>query len=503
MLSILFLSVLTGWIFLSATDPLGIGLTTDSIEYIWSAENLRNGIGLGRLTGSGVFKPMTHWPPFYSLVITLFTGFGLDGYTAARLIGGIALILFVWLCFIVARKMSSITAALVGCAILLLSPTTWVVFLFALTEPLYMVLFLAAVLCFSRLISGGKTIWLYLAASFISLAILTRYVGVVLIPVVLLPYLVLNWKNWKKSMLHSAGFTVVAILPILSWVLYNQFRYQNATNRYLAVNPIPPGDYQKLAYTLYQAVEPVEVMLQVGWWKLAAILLLAAAGILLYLRQSKNRPAQAATTASPVIRFLVLLNLANILFYPVMLFLSRLLFDAMIDIFRERMIYPFYLSAVFLAIYLANLTWQRVSRKSVPGVMLLAVVFALLGVTFLQGFSQQIPLMIRKSQKDGIGISRLRMEPSQIASAFKGLPQADTVFSDNIEAFYLVSGVPTFQIVSSDIVDFAQLIESNRGKHAYYIIQRTRNFAGRLLDTYPELSLVYSGNDGRILEQLP
>ena len=58
--------------FLFATSTHGIGVRTDSVAYLWGAENLAKGLGLGRLNGLGELKPMTHWPPFYPLVLSLF-----------------------------------------------------------------------------------------------------------------------------------------------------------------------------------------------------------------------------------------------------------------------------------------------------------------------------------------------------------------------------------------------------------------------------------------------
>jgi hypothetical protein len=71
-------------------NPFGVGIYVDSLSYISSAHNLSAGIGMGRITGLGVFKPMTHYPPLYSLVLAVHNLLGLPELTAARWISILA-----------------------------------------------------------------------------------------------------------------------------------------------------------------------------------------------------------------------------------------------------------------------------------------------------------------------------------------------------------------------------------------------------------------------------
>jgi hypothetical protein len=75
--------------FLEATSSHGVGVRTDSVAYLWGAENLAKGLGLGRLNGLGELKPMTHWPPFYPLLLTLFELAGIPALAGARYLGAV------------------------------------------------------------------------------------------------------------------------------------------------------------------------------------------------------------------------------------------------------------------------------------------------------------------------------------------------------------------------------------------------------------------------------
>ena len=85
--AILGMSIYMSAVYLQASKPYGIGINSDSIAYIRAAENLLQGNGLGRVSGLGSFKPMTHWPPLYSLLLAGGHNLGADLYDSARLIG--------------------------------------------------------------------------------------------------------------------------------------------------------------------------------------------------------------------------------------------------------------------------------------------------------------------------------------------------------------------------------------------------------------------------------
>ena len=55
-------------LFLWGTARYGIGIRTDSVDYLWSAKDLAHGIGLGTLDAFGKLKAMNHYPPLYPIL---------------------------------------------------------------------------------------------------------------------------------------------------------------------------------------------------------------------------------------------------------------------------------------------------------------------------------------------------------------------------------------------------------------------------------------------------
>jgi len=52
-----------------ANTRWGVGLRGDSYAYISGARNLADGLGYSRISGGGEVKPITHFPPQFSLVL--------------------------------------------------------------------------------------------------------------------------------------------------------------------------------------------------------------------------------------------------------------------------------------------------------------------------------------------------------------------------------------------------------------------------------------------------
>jgi hypothetical protein len=52
-----------------ANTRWGVGLRGDSYAYISGARNLAAGLGYSRISGGGEVRPITHFPPLFSLLL--------------------------------------------------------------------------------------------------------------------------------------------------------------------------------------------------------------------------------------------------------------------------------------------------------------------------------------------------------------------------------------------------------------------------------------------------
>ncbi len=141
---LLLISTLGMWMLKNAT-PYGLGLRTDSSQYINGARNLLSGDGYTRTSGAGELKPITHFPPMFSSLIALVSVSGLEALRSARLLvillfGGGILLFGV----LVYRLTRSPGISLAGAFLFATSAVFLLVYAWVMSEPLYIFLWLGA-----------------------------------------------------------------------------------------------------------------------------------------------------------------------------------------------------------------------------------------------------------------------------------------------------------------------------------------------------------------------
>ena len=494
-LGIVFITIFSfGW-FMRVTKPFGIGLTTDSVAYLWSAENLANGIGLGRLTGAGELKPMTHWPPLYPLILALMNKLGLDIFSAARWLGGICFSLAVfltgWLLKKITRSFIFTIAALI---LLLVSSALWETGIRAMTEQLFMIFCLGGIFSVDRYWTGNQIRYLVFAAVLFGAGFLTRYAGISIIITVASLLLFKTGSSLIKKFVRSFLFGIGSSLPLGLWLGYNQIIYANATNRSFSIYPIPVTDFQELLRLLNQWIQPLFTTFHIGPGKLmigTAILVIALAAVLLQVRlpqiQVKDR-----------FPFLVQILLSFIPIYLVIVLLSRLYFDPMIDIWRERILFPGFLSVFIILIWGIQKLWN-LSRKFHPGVsIILAILLVFAAQSFFSGFIRQSETVIQKSQSAGVGLAHSREDPPEIIVFLKSLPPADLYYTDNIERLYIYSGLNSYQLVDLTPETLNGLLTAFPGKRFVFVSFNNDLFDKLLLEASPAIERVFHDIDGSI-----
>ena len=161
------------------TTPFGVGLTNDSAAYIGGARSLMAGQGYVRIGGDGLPRPISHFPPFYSLVLA----------GASRITGQDPLVTAKWvnLCCAVLNQALFMAAVLVLTGSEAASILGGITFLcagpvlqgqiYGLSEALYLTLFFAVLILSVYAVRERKTL-LWLAVGLVSAELaLTRYAG--------------------------------------------------------------------------------------------------------------------------------------------------------------------------------------------------------------------------------------------------------------------------------------------------------------------------------------
>jgi hypothetical protein len=163
----------------------GPGITEDSVTYVYAARSFAASGHLDLYSGGA----LTVFPPGLPIFLGLVTKVGIDIQTAAVALDVVCVGLVVVLTYLLARQTAlSEAGSLVAAGIVAVSTATLAVFSMLWTEPPFVVLVLVALFVLARAVrssrmSLGSAAVIAVAAS---LAEATRYLGVTLIPAIVL-----------------------------------------------------------------------------------------------------------------------------------------------------------------------------------------------------------------------------------------------------------------------------------------------------------------------------
>ncbi|HYN80738.1 MAG TPA: hypothetical protein VES88_04495 [Gemmatimonadaceae bacterium] len=273
----------------------GLGVSPDSIVYLSTAKNL--------LGGNGFFDrghPMTHYPPGYPMLLAavgfLNSGDVLNGarwlhaalFAYNVVLTGVAVM-------ICTRR--SLAAACIAMLFLLLSAPMLAVHSMLWSEPPFIALTLTGFLLLTRHVAVPDRRVLLLGSSALGLAISTRFVGVILIPILGMILLVASDRPVFARRRDAIIGMALASLPLGAWILRNVATANKLSDWKFSFHPADFGHVRALLNTLHDFVLAVFVP---DMWKVmevAVALVLVGLGIS-YLSRRRYFSSKSADQAT-------------------------------------------------------------------------------------------------------------------------------------------------------------------------------------------------------------
>jgi hypothetical protein len=344
------------------TQSISTDLDGDSGNYLFTAQSIIEGAGITKPSG----EALTIFPPGYPLALAAIGSLGIEVTTAATVINLIVVALMVPGTYLLTRMtIGGQLIPLIAATIFATSAAIIRVFSNAWTEPLFMVLMLAVLILLVQVVKTKSLSWpvAFAIAILISLATTLRFVGLFMIPVVIISL----WLATKPKI----DYLKISITGAVALVGFTAVGLRNVS---LGV-PLM-GERSESALTLQGALEGFARQLGVyvappdstSLTNVAGALLLAAliAGMwLVFIRRERS-------------------------LYPVALFFfvfwSGILWSqtsTRIDVNPERLGSPAFVAVIVLGLYVLTATTQtlnnqlslRINRQQlIFGQMLFAVV---------------------------------------------------------------------------------------------------------------------------------
>ena len=339
------------WLVLWAI-PYAPGVSPDSVVYIDGARNILNGNGFQLSSG----EVITRYPPGYPALLALVTYINHDVLQATR-----------WL----HAFLFAVNVMLIGLATYLAAnkrylPTLFSVLLYissvkvldihimAWSEPLFIALTLSTFILFARYIVRPCFHLLLAVGVGLSLALMTRYVGVTLLPPMI--FIVLAFRSGSSivRIRDCLILSFVGVFPLAMWMLRNLLASGAPAGRSMIFHPAGLMHIEHLMFNMRNAWLPIGIGMK-GW--MTGLLLLIAfcfvVGALFFNFKNyyeKKRPADY-----PLI--IPILSLLFSFTYVLFIFASISLMDASTS-FDYRILSPLHGLSIVIVVSLCWRSYQ-------------------------------------------------------------------------------------------------------------------------------------------------
>lgn len=467
----------------------GVGLWFDSISYLLRARRMLAGPGW-LVSISGI------QPPFYPLLLA---SLGTSGFDLARIAGlvnaaAFGLTILVSGLWLKNRLESRLIVLWAAAAIMLSVPLTNLAAQ-VMSEPvciLFTVLALMRAEKFLRSGRSGERSSLLWAASFSSLAFLTRYVGGAVVPVVAALLLIRKGASLTEKTRQAAIYSAISIAPAGLWLLRNFLLSGSLTWDAFTLSPPRTALSQNLIWTFEALADwmfPLPRPANPTAAPMLCLLSAAAAGCMLRLSGSKSGSASGVAARSG--RIFLLFSSA----YVVLLVASGFVVEI------EERNFSRYLSQVYVPMVIAAaLAADRLlTRAGRPGhdrrLKPAAPVLTASMLLWLHYPAMENARAATKHFNSGFGYASERWRHHDVLEYLERHPVDDPIHTNRYELAEFHTGLRTREMRGR-----FSLGEARNGPPAFIVWFRetASEDLTPLIESLPEVETKFRGRDGSV-----
>jgi len=408
----------------------GVGISADSLVYLGAADSIASGKGVitvsshyTPLTPAGA--PLTIFPPAYPALVAAFIRLGLPAATSAKWFHVIMMAATVFMIgiFTCLATEGSVTATLGSILLFGTSTDIWNIYTMAWSESPF-IFFCLAAFVFLLMHVAKPNYFLLIGASLAEgLAMMTRYVGIVIIPPMILTILLLRGGRLGDRLKDSLLLIASSGCMPAAWLIRNILLANTATDRSFAFHPPGKSDVSMLIDSLlvFWAPWSAPFRLRVILFALAGGLVIVFAGLAI----KKSKPNWQ--TAAP------LLTMAFAAVYVLFL----LTYDTFVSPAAEldvRELAPFYVFVNVLAVIAVYQVAKSVSSK-----LLWRSFFTMLLVFAGANASRALPYIIQRHQ-NGSGYASRQWADSATIDFLRRSAGQRTIYSNGVDVIAFLTG---------------------------------------------------------------
>jgi hypothetical protein len=237
--------------------PFGVNTSHDSLFYLSAAENIAAGRGIFWTGSGGELKPLTHFPPFYPLVLAIFSmlspPLGMPTRVIAASFFGLNAAVIGLVIYAATRRW---VIGILGSLIFIMSPIMLKTHLAAMSEPLFFFMTFTGLVSLALYINKPSNFTLVLASVCSALAVLSRYAGTAVPLTGFVCLLILKRKPLASKIRPALAFISLSIGPVLLWMGRNFLLTGSASNRTFVFHPIDTDNIRQILGVIFSWITP-------------------------------------------------------------------------------------------------------------------------------------------------------------------------------------------------------------------------------------------------------
>jgi len=427
------ITALLGIVALIFVTRHGIGIYPDSIFYLDAARNFLKGHGLST-SFDGLITPLTHFPPFYPLLLASIGSTGINLLDGARWLSAFLLGANIFLVgFIINHYCPKpIWLSIFSSLLMLSSGAMLEIHSLALTEPLFIFLSFLGLFLLALYVEKNKFLILISSALVIGLAFLTRYIGLTLIITGTIGIYLSSQKSQRDKIIDCLIFASISVSFGLGWSLRNLILTGMATDRTFLFHPVEYDQIRDIFDTFSFWLLPEGVSFYLG----RSFLFTEIVGLLVFVSlilglKLKQRKAQFISFLANSHYFLTFL-LIFIFVYESFLLISVSFFDSY-TAFDNRILSPLYVCFLLILGLMSKLLAELKSKnfsRFILGIAFICICSHL--------FYEKDWITINSS--DGLVYASKAWQESATMIEIKSLPAEVSIFSNDYAAIYFITG---------------------------------------------------------------
>ncbi len=200
---------------------------SDSSAYLSASRNIQSGNGAVIHNSNGTFTPVTEFPPFFPVIINIFTPIKGDFVATTRWINILCFFLSTFMIGLLCYQTSgNLLAVFFSTALFAFSPVMVDTFSGFMSEPIFISLLLFLVFYIYKFIKTQNKLFFFLTIVASAMLPLIRYAGLLFIFCLSFSLLFFGKKTIRESLPTFFLYLVAALTPISIWFI-NQFTNLN------------------------------------------------------------------------------------------------------------------------------------------------------------------------------------------------------------------------------------------------------------------------------------